>query len=585
MVEILDPANGPYILDTTVGPATAVYTPNTSADFTGDGDVDDYALYRIPPVLSILDSNAGAPVDFLFSFNIKSGDPNARGYLCSFIDSISHGAKNAQWGCYFEVKDNAPNVLLKFGTVKDGKKVQFSTCVYNTQYWATLRYDPAARTVQVSIYTDAARTTLLLSSPTLDTSAGPDDGPGGAGVFQPISMAARGKGTAPYEYWVGEMDFGGGATLLISGSVSGLSSVSASAGLNKGAAGSAAGTGALSGLAGLSLGVSGTLTGLCTFSAGMGKSIPLGGALSGVYASNGNLALGIGMAGISLGLSASSGGIWLQLVLTGSLTSLSSIWGTPVVQGQVALFGTITGTSLPTGTTGVIYGAAGTSAGVTTLSGVLALQGSILLNGTLNSLSSGTGFAGLRLGMSGFTAGLSGISALAVSGLALSGTTVAVTTDSGLFDIVAAAGGTITSLSSFNSAVFVTRALMGGLGSTSVFTADIATQSVKNITGQTRAFSTFAGAAYTDYGLSGTYLSGLLLSGNIHESISLAGMFSGVSSISGLWAVSGPLSSTTLARSARIDVTRCGGEMPPTVQIDYSRTILTKDNNNPKVTI
>jgi len=115
-------------------------------------------------------------------------------------------------------------------------------------------------------------------------------------------------------------------------------------------------------------------------------------------------------------------------------------------------------------------------------------------------------------------------------------------------------------------------------------TAAITGQRVLNIHSQMDVLSTLAGGVAMGYGLGGSSLSGLILTGDIFEIISCGGYSFGTSSVTGSHVITGPFSPTTLRESPGFDVTRYGGRSSPTIQMDSPVATVTQDNNNPRVT-
>ncbi|MFQ5500446.1 MAG: hypothetical protein ACE5FH_12325 [Candidatus Zixiibacteriota bacterium] len=235
-IETLDPSLGSFVLDSATGPTSATYSPSTQADYSGDGDVDDYALYDDISATfggaGFLDSNASANQEILLDVKPVTSNSNARLYQGAVVDAVTYGAKNANAGYYIE---NRPG-KLKLGTLSTGNKSQApSGLTDGTWYYWRITYDPNADTVSLDVYTSAAdrtnQTNVWWASGGVDCSGG-DSTAGGQPYFQVIDTAARGKGTALYEYIVANVDYGqGGGTLytqaapIVAAGVTGLSTM------------------------------------------------------------------------------------------------------------------------------------------------------------------------------------------------------------------------------------------------------------------------------------------------------------------------------------------------------------------------
>ncbi|MFQ5428040.1 MAG: hypothetical protein ACE5EZ_03570, partial [Thermodesulfobacteriota bacterium] len=268
-------------------------------------------------------------------------------------------------------------------------------------------------------------------------------------------------------------------------------------------------------------------------------------------------------------------------VADATITDNSLTWTAGV--NYILVSSNVVGTSSLTGTAVLNIGLAGTSVGLSSESGGISFQQA--LTGAVSGVSTLSGtltIAGVSVVfISGSISVVSAISGNALCNYALLGTASAVGTMGGSFNIEVGTQGTIASVASHGASLLVSRGVIGVVNGSSFLTASITGLPVNNIYGQVNALSAFSGGVAMGYGLSGSSISDLLLSGEIHENISCGGTFSGISSMSGLPVVLGPFSPATLARSARIDVTRFGGGPPPTVQTGDSRNTVTKITTTP----
>jgi len=226
-IENLDPAGGNFTLTSNTGPTTATYTPNTTADYTGDGDVDSFHLYKDISAIfeggtsGFYDTNATANQVITFDVLMTTDNANARYYIGSAISDVGgiDGSKNGTEGTYSEFGPG----YIKFGNLIDGTRYTFGQGLTSgTLAYFTLTYDPAADTAQLDWYSDAGRTTLVESSGALDMSIGPDSLAGGVSTFQAMDTAPRGKGAALYQYKISNVDFNesAGVTVnLVSGAI------------------------------------------------------------------------------------------------------------------------------------------------------------------------------------------------------------------------------------------------------------------------------------------------------------------------------------------------------------------------------
>lgn len=167
---------------------------------------------------------------------------------------------------------------------------------------------------------------------------------------------------------------------------------------------------------------------------------------------------------------------------------------------------------------------------------------------------------------------------------ALSGTATVLSAIVGSFNVEIGTQGIIASATSLGAALLVLRDVMGDFSAGSNLTGGLMVQPFKKIFGELNTLSTLLGGLRMGYRLSGSSISGLLLSGEIRETFSCGGSFAGLSSMSGLPVFLGSFSPATLARSPRIDITRFSVGAPSTVQTGNSSNIVTKTTKTPGVT-
>jgi len=250
----------------------------------------------------------------------------------------------------------------------------------------------------------------------------------------------------------------------------------------------------------------------------------------------------IPVSGNTIGSSAYYGALIRDLVVGGTAASVSSVAGLAGLGSSAA--GTIAGVSFQSASALMQRTLSGTLNGVSLFSGAVTTTALTALAGSIKAISAFNGKAGLIRLVSGPIAGVSILSA-----------------SSGVF-----------------------RSLQGAVSGVSFLTAAITGRPANYISGQVDVLSTFAGGVAMGYGLHGSSLSVLLSGGDIHETISCGGSFSGVFSMTGAPVLIGKLSPASLAGSPRFDVSRYGGGGAPIVQADSEKATVTQDNNNPRVT-
>jgi len=293
-----------------------------------------------------------------------------------------------------------------------------------------------------------------------------------------------------------------------------------------------------------------------------GGSIFVSGIAVGLSSFAGNTGLVYGAAGIAAGLSAMSASAVLSYALNAPLTGLSAFSGSAIRDFSVS--GTTTGISGATGLGGVGSGLAGSIAAASLSNAGLAILR--VVSGVANILSLVYG----DIRTSGQTI--------------LSGSTNSLSALNGGVALARYLGGAMAGNTALSASAGVFRAIDGVLSGVSLLRAGITGLAVKSISGHTNVFSTLPGGLVMEYGLGGSFLSGLLLRGDVHEVFSCGGSLSGAFWGVGTPAFIGPFSPAFRAGAPIVDVTRYGGGGSPTVQADSEMAKVTQDNINPGVT-
>jgi lysophospholipase L1-like esterase len=209
------------------------------------------------------------------------------------------------------------------------------------------------------------------------------------------------------------------------------------------------------------------------------------------------------------------------------------------------------------------------------------LEGASATDATVSDVSL-TWTAGSQfVGLSGTTAGVSTLTGTAGVTIPITGALSGISAQSGTATVtrLIPVAGALTGLSVYTGTAGVLRPLQGLQGGLSTFTGALAVRRAGTITVQVYGLSSLAGGLSADYGLGGTSVSSMVLSGGLYGTLSFSGSLSAALSATGALGLIGQPSGTSSGGGSHF-VHDSSSSVPSSVVQRSGRTATVTQNNN-----